>query len=128
MVKRRAIDETLRARGMEDWITLRADPTEDEQTGQIVLSFQLDTSGTRTFCQITRKHIGQRFAVLLDGRVLTAPRINEAICGGTGQISGSFDAESARNLAVLLRAGALPAPLRVVSQGAGAPLGLDGRR
>ena len=99
---------------------VRADPTEDIQTGMMVLSFQFDASGARIFCGVTRKHVGRRFAVLLDGRVLTAPRINEAICGGSGQISGNFDAASASELAILLRSGALPAPLRIVEQGVGA--------
>lgn len=99
----------------------RAAPAEDVHTGQVVLSFQFDSSGARIFCQITREHVGARFAILLDGQVLTAPRINEAICGGSGQISGNFDAESASNLAVLLRSGALPAALRVIEQGVTSP-------
>jgi protein-export membrane protein SecD len=94
-----------------------ANPSADAQTGQFVLDFQLDAEGTRNFCRVTREHAGERFAVLLDGQVLTAPRINEPICGGGGQISGNFTPESANRLAVMLRAGALPAPLRIVEQG-----------
>ena len=60
--------------------------------------------------------MNQRFAILLDNQVLTAPTINEPICGGSGQISGNFTAESASELAVMLRAGALPAPLTVIEQ------------
>lgn len=119
--ERRSAEIVDRAPLMTGERLVSAHPAEDEHTGEIVLSFQLDSSGTRTFCQITREHIGQRFAILLDGRVLTAPLINEPICGGTGQISGAFDTRTATNLAVLLRAGALPAPLRVVAQGVGAP-------
>jgi len=100
---------------------MQAAPAEDAHTAEMVLSFQFDSSGTRTLCLVTRKHVGSRFAILLDGQMLTAPRINEAICGGSGQISGNFDAASASNLAVLLRSGALPAPLRVIEQGVGAP-------
>jgi preprotein translocase subunit SecD len=94
----------------------RANPTTDSQTGEFVLSFALDSEGTRLFCRITRENTGNRFAILLDNQVLTAPRINEPICGGSGQISGNFTAETANNLAIMLRAGALPAPLTVVEQ------------
>lgn len=96
---------------------VRANPTTDLQTGEFVLSFRFDAEGTGLFCEITRKHIGQRFGILFDGRVLSAPRINEQICGGTGQISGGFTAESANELAVLLMSGALPAPIRIVEEG-----------
>lgn len=95
---------------------VRASPSTDPQTGQFVLTFGLDGEGTRLFCRITRQNTGQRFAILLDNQVLTAPTINEPICGGSGQISGNFTAESANELAVMLRAGALPAPLTVVEQ------------
>ena len=94
----------------------RANPSTDSQTSEFVLSFALDSEGTRLFCRITRENTGQRFAILLDNQVLTAPRINEPICGGSGQISGNFTAESANNLAVMLRAGALPAPLTVIDE------------
>jgi preprotein translocase subunit SecD len=94
----------------------RANPSTDQQTGEFVLSFQLDNQGSRTFCRITTEYVNQRFAILLDNQVLTAPTINEPICGGQGQISGNFNAESATNLAVMLRAGALPAPLSVIEQ------------
>ncbi len=95
---------------------VRANPSTDPQTGEWVLAFQLDSEGARIFCRITREHTGDRFAILLDNQVLTAPTINEPICGGTGQISGRFSAESARELAVMLNAGALPAPLTVIDE------------
>lgn len=95
---------------------VRANPSTDPQTGEFVLSFALDSQGTRLFCRITRDNTGQRFAILLDNQVLTAPRINEPICGGSGQISGNFTAESANNLAIMLRAGALPVPLSVIDE------------
>lgn len=98
----------------------RASPSTDSQTGEFVLSFQLDAEGARLFCRITRERKGERFAVLLDNRVLTAPRINEPICGGSGQISGNFTAQSANELAIMLRAGALPTPLSVVEEGVNA--------
>lgn len=104
----------------------RASPTQDGQTGQIVMSFQLDSRGTQQFCSITRQYTGQRFAILLDNQVLTAPTINEPICGGSGQISGGFTAASASELAVMLRAGALPAPLTVIEERSVGPgLGQD---
>jgi preprotein translocase subunit SecD len=89
-------------------------------TGEFVLVFRLDPEGRRLFCHVTREHRGQRFAILLDNQVLTAPMINEEICGGIGQISGSFTAQSASELAIMLSAGALPAPLKVIQQGVGA--------
>lgn len=95
---------------------IRANPSTDPQTGEFVLSFALDSQGSMIFCRITREYTGQRFAILLDNQVLTAPVINEPICGGTGQISGNFTAESAHELAVMLRAGALPVPLTVIDE------------
>jgi protein-export membrane protein SecD len=104
----------------------RASPSTDGQTGQIVMSFQLDSQGARQFCSISRQYTGQRFAILLDNQVLTAPTINEPICGGSGQISGNFNAQSASELAVMLRAGALPAPLTVIEERSVGPgLGQD---
>lgn len=104
----------------------RANVSTDSQTGEFVLAFQLDSQGTRLFCRITREHTGERFAILLDDQVLTAPRINEPICGGSGQISGGFTAKTANDLAIMLRAGALPAPLTVIEQrSVGAELGQD---
>lgn len=108
---------------------VRANPSTDPQTGQFVLSFQLDSEGSRLFCRITREFTGQRFAILLDNQVLTAPTINEPICGGSGQISGNFTAQSANELAVMLRAGALPAPLTVIEErSVGAGLGAEAIR
>jgi len=95
---------------------VRANPSTDPQTNEFVLSFQLDSEGSRLFCRITRENTGNRFAILLDNQVLTAPRINEPICGGSGQISGNFTAQTANDLAVMLRAGALPAPLTVIDE------------
>jgi protein-export membrane protein SecD len=100
---------------------VRANPSTDAQTGEFVLSFQFDQEGARRFCRITTEHTGQRFAILFDNRVMTAPRINEPICAGSGQISGNFTAESASELATIMRAGALPAPFRIVEERAPAP-------
>jgi protein-export membrane protein SecD len=92
-------------------------PATDAQTGEWVLRFQLDSEGARIFCRLTREHTGERFAVLLDNQVLTAPTINEPICAGSGQISGNFTPETVREIALLLGSGALPVPLRVVEEG-----------
>ncbi|MFO0293967.1 MAG: protein translocase subunit SecD [Rhodospirillales bacterium] len=99
------------------------------QTGEWVVNFSFDSIGTRRFADISRANVGQPFAIVLDGKVLTAPTIREPITGGRGQISGSFTAASASELAVLLRAGALPAPLSIVEERTVGPdLGADAIR
>lgn len=97
-----------------------------DQSGQAVVSFRLDSVGAKRFCGVTRKFTGQPFAIVLDNRVISAPRINEPICGGQGQISGGFTVEEASDLALLLRAGALPADIQVVEErSVGPSLGAD---
>lgn len=104
----------------------RADPSFEQQTGQPVVSFKFNSRGSRIFGQITQQNVDKRFAVVLDGNVITAPNINEPILGGSGQISGNFTVESAKELADLLNAGALPAPLKIIEQrSVGAELGQD---
>jgi SecD/SecF fusion protein len=88
----------------------------DDRTGQPVINFQLDNAGARQFAEITRNNVGKPFAIVLDGKVLSAPVINEPIPGGSGQISGSFTLAEATDLAALLRAGALPARLTVIEE------------
>lgn len=88
----------------------------DDRTGQPVINFRLDTAGARQFAEITRTNVGKPFAIVLDGKVLSAPVINEPIPGGSGQISGSFTLAEATDLAALLRAGALPARLTVIEE------------
>ncbi len=96
------------------------------QNSQPVVSFRLNAVGARKFCSITRKNVGKPFAIVLDNEVISAPVINEAICGGQGQISGGFDVQEAANLSLLLRAGALPADLKVVEERTVGPsLGAD---
>jgi protein-export membrane protein SecD len=98
----------------------------NQQTGEPIVTFQFNQKGALTFCRLTRQYSGQRFATVLDGRVITAPTINEPICGGGGYIHGNFTIESATELGQLLKAGALPAPLTVVEQrSVGAELGKD---
>ena len=77
------------------------------------VSFRFDTTGAQKFGKATTENIGKRFAVVLDGVVITAPVIRSAITGGSGIISGNFTSQEATDLAVLLRAGALPAPLQL---------------
>ena len=102
-----------------------ANPTMD-QNNQPVVSLRFDTSGSRKFGELTSKNVGKRFAIVLDGEVISAPVIREAITGGSGQISGNFTFESASDLSVLLRAGALPAPLTILEErSVGPSLGKD---
>ena len=81
------------------------------QDGQPVVSFRFDSVGARQFGRTTGDHVGRPLAVVLDNEVISAPVIREPILGGSGIISGSFSMAEAQNLALLLRAGALPAPL-----------------
>ncbi len=98
----------------------------DQQGGNPVVSFRFNGQGARRFGDATSQNIGKRFAIVLDGKVISAPVIQGAITGGSGQITGNFTPESANNLAILLRAGALPAPLKVEQQSTvGAELGAD---
>ncbi|MCB1383752.1 MAG: protein translocase subunit SecDF [Notoacmeibacter sp.] len=93
-----------------------AQPTFDQRTSEAVVSFRFDTKGATRFGQATQQNVGRLFAIILDDKVVSAPRINEPILGGSGQISGSFTAQSANDLAVLLRAGALPATLTIIEE------------
>ncbi|MDB5561024.1 MAG: secD, partial [Hyphomicrobiales bacterium] len=103
-----------------------AQPGYDQQTSRSVVSFRFDTRGAVTFSDITAKNVGRRFAIVLDNQVITAPVIQQAITGGSGQISGNFTPQSANDLAVLLRAGALPASLDIVEErSVGPSLGAD---
>jgi SecD/SecF fusion protein len=101
----------------------------DQQSGLPVVSFRFNSQGARRFADATSQNVGKRFAIVLDGKVISAPNINEPITGGSGQISGNFTAETANDLAVLLRAGALPAPLKTEQQQTvGAEMGADAVR
>ncbi|RVI20703.1 protein translocase subunit SecD, partial [Sinorhizobium meliloti] len=101
----------------------------DQRTNQPVVDFSFDSLGARQFADITRENVGRPFAIVLDGKVLTAPVINEPILGGRGQISGSFTVEEATVLSALLRSGALPAPLTIIEERSVGPnLGSDSIR
>jgi protein-export membrane protein SecD len=102
---------------------------QNSQTGQWVVNFAFDSIGTRQFAAVSSANVGRRFAIVLDNKVISAPVIREPITGGRGEISGNFTAASATDLALLLRAGALPAPLTVVEQrSVGPELGADSIR
>jgi len=103
-----------------------AQATFDQRTNEPVVSFRFDSQGAQRFGQATQQNVGRLFAIILDKQVISAPQIREPILGGTGQISGSFTAQSANDLAVLLRAGALPADLTIVEERTVGPsLGAD---
>jgi preprotein translocase subunit SecD len=93
-----------------------AQPGFDQRTGEPIVSFRFNTAGSRKFAQATSENVGQPFAIVLDNQVISAPVIREPITGGSGQISGSFTVQSANDLAILMRAGALPAPLTVIEE------------
>ena len=97
-----------------------------DQNNMPVVTTEFDASGARRFAKLTTEHVNERFAIVLDDKVLSAPTIREPIPGGRGQISGNFTLQSAKDLAVLLRSGALPAPLEVIEERTvGAGLGAD---
>jgi preprotein translocase subunit SecD len=96
------------------------------QDNQPVVSFRFDAVGARRFGEVTRANVGKPFAIVLDGKVISAPVIREPILGGSGIISGRFTVQETQDLALLLRAGALPAPLTVLEERTiGAELGAD---
>ena len=100
--------------------------TVDAQTGRYVVAFEFDKKGAKKFSKITTDNTYQRLAILLDNRVISAPQIREPITGGQGNISGNFSPETANDLAVLLRAGSLPAPITVLEERTVGPsLGID---
>ena len=106
--------------------SLKDSQADFDQNNMPVVSTVFDASGARRFAKLTTEHVGERFAIVLDGQVLSAPVIREPIPGGRGQISGGFTLQGAKDLAVLLRSGALPAPLQVIEERTvGAGLGAD---
>lgn len=99
------------------------------QEGEPVVSFKFNSLGGKKFGEVTKNNIGERLAIVLDNEVISAPTIQSAIMGGSGIISGSFTVKSANDLALLLRSGALPAPLEVLEERTvGAGLGADSIR
>ena len=103
-----------------------AQPGFDQRSNEPIVSFRFNTSGARKFAQATLDNVGQPFAIVLDNEVVSAPVIREPITGGSGQISGSFTVQAANDLSILLRAGALPAPLTIIEERTVGPgLGAD---
>jgi preprotein translocase subunit SecD len=103
-----------------------AQPGFDSRTSEPIVTFRFNSSGARKFAVATQENVGRPFAIVLDNEVISAPVIREPIIGGSGQISGNFTVESANDLAILLRAGALPAPLTIIEERVvGAGLGQD---
>jgi len=86
------------------------------QNSEPVVSFKFDSVGGKRFGEATRTNVGKLFAIVLDNKVISAPVIREAILGGSGVISGHFTTQSAQDLALLLRAGALPAPIKILEE------------
>jgi len=93
-----------------------AQPGFDQRTGEPIVTFRFNNNGARRFAQVTQENVGKPFAIVLDNEVISAPVIREPILGGSGQISGSFTVQQANDLAILLRAGALPAPLTIIEE------------
>ncbi len=106
--------------------SLKDSQADFDQNHMPVVTTAFDATGARRFAKLTTEHVNERFAIVLDGKVLSAPTIREPIPGGRGQISGGFSLQGAKDLAVLLRSGALPAPLQVIEERTvGAGLGAD---
>jgi preprotein translocase subunit SecD len=93
-----------------------AQPGFDQRNSEPIVSFRFNSAGARKFAEATQQNVGKPFAIILDNKVISAPVIREPILGGSGQISGSFTVEQANDLAILLRAGALPAPLTIIEE------------
>jgi preprotein translocase subunit SecD len=93
-----------------------AQPGFDQRTSEPVVNFRFNIRGGQQFGAVTSANVGKPFAIVLDNKVISAPRILGPITGGSGQISGRFTVEQANNLAILLRAGALPAKLTIVEE------------
>ncbi len=93
-----------------------AQPRMDNQSNQTVVTFNLDRVGAKKFARATSSGVGKRLAIILDGKIISAPNIVEPIVGGSGQITGDFTFQSATDLALLLRSGALPAPMKIIEE------------
>lgn len=95
---------------------LDAQPRMDTENNETVVTFSLDRVGAKRFGKATSNGVGKRLAIVLDGKVISAPVIRDTIATGSGQISGGFTFQSATDLALLLRSGALPAPLNIIEE------------
>ncbi len=95
---------------------VNAKPSLNNTTNETIVSFTLNRVGAKKFGRITTKNVGKKLAIILDNKIISAPTIQEPILGGNGQISGNFTFQSATDLALLLRSGALPAPLNIIEE------------
>ena len=95
---------------------VNAIPKFDSNSNQATVSFTLDRVGAKRFGKVTSQNVGKRLAIILDNKIISAPTIQEPILGGNGQITGDFTFQSATDLALLLRSGALPAPLNIIEE------------
>ena len=93
-----------------------AKPKFDSRNNETIVTFTLDRVGAKRFGRVTTNNVGKRLAIILDNKIISAPQISEPIIGGNGQISGNFTFQSATDLALLLRSGALPAPLNIIEE------------
>jgi preprotein translocase subunit SecD len=93
-----------------------ADAYNTTNMGKHIVNFKLTDAGTRKFAEVTKNNVGNALAIVLDNKIITAPIINEVILTGSGQISGSFSFESAKQIAILLRSGSLPVPVKIVQE------------
>ena len=93
-----------------------AQPKFDSRNNETIVTFTLDRVGAKRFGRVTTNNVGKRLAIILDNKIISAPQIREPIIGGNGQISGNFTFQSATDLALLLRSGALPAPLKIIEE------------
>jgi len=111
-----ATDTTARYKTLMTGADLKeVSPSMNQRTGQWIVQFKLNAEGADLFAEYTRSHLGQPLCIILDKEILSCPRIESVIPGGEGMISGNFTAEAAQKLALQLRYGALPVPLRIES-------------
>jgi len=119
----------LSAVAMDGADLTNAQASTDPQSGEWDVNFTLNSVGAREFADTTTANVGKRFAIVLDGKIIEAPVIRDPITGGSGVITGNYTPQQATDLALLLRAGALPAPLTIVEeQSVGPELGADAIR
>ncbi len=103
-----------------------AQPGFDQRTNQPIVTFRFNASGARRFAKVTKDNVGRPFAIVLDGKVISAPVIQEPILGGSGQISGNFTVKETNELSIKLRSGALPATMTIIEERTVGPsLGAD---
>lgn len=120
---------TAKSKGVDGDKLVDSQPGFDQRNGEPIVSFRFNQRGALEFGKLTQANVGKPFAIVLDGKVVSAPVINEPILGGSGQISGNFSVEEANSLAIVLRSGALPIKLTVAQErSVGPSLGSDSVR